>query len=81
MCSYTSARVRFRDCRQDEPHVFEKRYYQRCDTAKATGAYCTDATFDSNLGVFGDTTRRGPCKRCRDSAISVDTVVEAASLD
>ncbi|KAE8131264.1 hypothetical protein BDV38DRAFT_264998 [Aspergillus pseudotamarii] len=78
MCTYTFARLHYRGCHRDEPHSFEKRYYKPCDPVKLNNEpYCPNATFDSSLGVFGTTTRRGTCPRCRDSGVSVDTVVES----
>lgn len=74
MCSYTTATVTYRLCSRANKHTIEKRYYKKCDKAKKTGNYCEDALPDPTLGIFGSSTRAGPCPYCRDSGMSTGTV-------
>ena len=39
------------------------------------GPRCDNPTYDPSLGPFEDSQRRGPCRLCRDSGISVGTEI------
>ena len=81
MCRYTTATITYRQCTRGNRHTVEKRYYKKCDKAKP-GVYCQDAVYDPGLGVFGGSTRAGPCPHCRDSGTSTGTVTyESVSVD
>lgn len=62
-------------CPRENQHAVETRHYKKCDKAKKTGIYCADAVLEPSLGIFGSTRRGGLCPYCRDSGMSVDTMV------
>ncbi|KAG6003497.1 hypothetical protein E4U21_001988 [Claviceps maximensis] len=75
MCTYTTALAIHVDCTRNPKHKLEKLLYRRCKNKPKPEPYCDDATFDPSLPTFLHTERRGRCKICRDSGISVGTTI------
>ncbi len=74
MCTYGKATIIWRSCTRANQHKTEKHMHKRCDKSPKPSPACSNATHNSSLDAQFPSQRGGPCKRCKDSGASVDTV-------
>lgn len=76
MCEYVEAVVIHLNCRRPTQHKTIKRLYKRCAGRPQPLARCAEPVLNSSLAKLETTEqRRGPCRHCRDLAVSVGTLV------
>ncbi len=76
MCEYIEAVVIHSNCRRPTQHKTIKRLYKRCAHRPQPLARCAEPVFNPSLAKLETTEqRRGLCRHCRDSGVSVGTLV------
>lgn len=76
MCEYVEAVVIHANCRRPTQHKTIKRLYKRCAGRPQPLARCAEPVLNPSLAKLETTEqRRGPCRHCRDSGVSVGTLV------